>query len=249
MKDTKIIMGMPITLEIIDSNDRSILKKVFDYFTYVDNIFSTYKKNSEISNINRGLPRSKWCRDMSEVMSLCEETRNDSTGFFDIYNNGQLDPSGLVKGWAISKVVELIDELGIHNYYIEAGGDIQANGLNYANEPWAVGIRNPKLPEEIVKIVYLSNQAIATSGQYIRGHHIYNPKDKSILIKDILSLSVIADNIYDADRYATAAFAMGQKGINFVEDKPGLEAYLINSKNIATITSGFNKFTRPLSYV
>ena len=54
---------------------------------------------------------------------------------------------------------------------------------------------------------------------------------------------MIGPNIYEADRFATAAFAMGARGIHFIEKFLDLEAYMINQKGIATMTSGFEKYT------
>ena len=54
MKETRIMMGMTITVEIADKVfDPKIFKKVFDYFEYVDQKFSMYKPTSEISHINK----------------------------------------------------------------------------------------------------------------------------------------------------------------------------------------------------
>ena len=57
MKQTKLIMGMPITVEIVDSDDVALLADVFAFFRSVDNRYSTYKVDSEMSRINRGLPK------------------------------------------------------------------------------------------------------------------------------------------------------------------------------------------------
>ena len=93
-----------------------------------------------------------------------------------------------------------------------------------------------------MKVVELHNQGIATSGTYIRGQHIYNPFKKEDLITDIVSLTVIGPNVYEADRFATAAFAMGKEGINFIEQLPGLEGYIIDKNGVATMTSKFNDY-------
>ena len=63
-------------------------------------------------------------------------------------------------------------------------------------------------------------------------------------LEEIVSISVIGQNIYEADRFATAAFAMQKEGINFIERLDGLEAYMIDNKGIATMTSGFEKYTK-----
>jgi len=243
MKQTKLLMGMPISVEIIDkSADKQIFKKVYDYFVYVDNTYSTYKETSEISRINNGLPKSQWSQEMKDVLELCEQTKIKTNGYFDIERGGKLDPSGLVKGWAIQRASELINEAGFSNYYIDAGGDIQVSGKRLKGEGWHIGIRNPFNRDEVIKTVTLSNNGIATSGTAIRGQHIYNPHQPSGTIEDVVSLSVIGPDVYNADRFATAAFAMGYAGVEFIETLPSFEAYMINAEGIATMTSGFERY-------
>jgi thiamine biosynthesis lipoprotein len=235
-------MGMPITVEIVGSATDSDIKSVFEYFKSVDERFSTYKTTSEISKINKGLPKSEWSQETKAVLDLCEETKKLTKGYFDIYRKGKLDPSGLVKGWAIYNAAQLLLGSGLKNFYIEAGGDIQAQGVNAEGEPWAVGIRNPFNIVEIIKAVRLTNQGLATSGTYIRGQHIYNPHHSDQEISEIKSLTVIGPNVYEADRYATAAFAMGRTGIEFIENTAGLEGYMVDADKIATYTSGFERY-------
>jgi thiamine biosynthesis lipoprotein len=246
MKQTRILMGMPITVEIVDpSVTDDALEKAYAYFDYVDQKFSTYKDTSEIMQINEGKIREKeYSDDMKTIFALSEETKRQTNGFFDIHRpDGTIDPSGLVKGWSIQKVAELLEQAGFEHFYVEAGGDIQVKGKNTEGKQWRVGIRNPFKIEEIVKVVYLEEKGMATSGTYIRGQHIYNPHAKGQLIEDIVSLTVIGPNVYEADRFATAAFAMGKAGIGFIEKLEGLEGYMIDKNGIATMTSGFNRFT------
>jgi len=132
----------------------------------------------------------------------------------------------------------MLQQEGFTNFYIEAGGDTQVSGP----KPWTIGIRNPFNINQIVKVVSLTNQGLATSGTYIRGQHIYNPHQSDQEITDIKSLTVVAKNVYEADRFATAAFAMGRQGIEFIEKKSGLEGYMIDADQIATFTSGFESY-------
>ena len=78
-------------------------------------------------------------------------------------------------------------------------------------------------------------------GTYIRGLHIYNPKTGAPA-DDIISLTVVGKDICDVDLIATAAFAMGQDGIRFVENTPGFEGYAIDKEGTATMTSGFQRY-------
>jgi thiamine biosynthesis lipoprotein len=246
MKESRDLMGMPVTVEILDQAAKQVsADEVFEYFNYIDKKFSTYKTDSEISRINRGeIKAGDYSEDMKTVFALSRETKQLSYGYFDICRpDGKIDPSGLVKGWAIETAAQILKKRGFKNFYVEAGGDIQAFGKNGQGRSWSVGIKNPFNQKEIVKVVYLANLGLATSGSYIRGQHIYNPHEQKKVISEIVSLTVIGPNVYEADRFATAAFAMGSKGINFIENLNGFEGYMIDSKGIATETRGFEKFT------
>ncbi|OGE79762.1 MAG: thiamine biosynthesis protein [Candidatus Doudnabacteria bacterium RIFCSPHIGHO2_01_FULL_45_18] len=246
MKQTKILMGMPITVQVEDSVvNAEILDRVFDYFQKIDDRFSTYKPDSEISRINRGeiKPRDS-SHEVKIVFSLAELTKEQTGGYFDITTpEGKLDPSGLVKGWAIHNAGKLLEKAGMKDFFIDAGGDIQTCG-----KARRVGIKNPFKQDEIVKVLEIQNQGMATSGTYIRGQHIYNPYQKDQDISNIRSLTVVGPNVYEADRMATAAFAQGLDGIMFIEKFPGLEGFMIDMQGIGTETSGFSKYVREEIY-
>jgi FAD:protein FMN transferase len=241
MKRTWQVMGMPVTLIINDGQaDEAAFQVVKEYFTYVDETYSPFKPDSQVTHINDGLPRARWTAEMKSIWRKCETTKRETDGYFDVMHEGRFDPSGLVKGWAISNAAGLLRRQGITDFYVEAGGDIQVSGRD-GDQPWRIGIRNPFDRHENVKIVELSDHGIATSGTYIRGQHIYNPHDDGE-ITDVASLTVIGPSIYDADRYATAAFAMGRRGIDFIESLPDFEAYMITPDQRATLTSGFERY-------
>jgi thiamine biosynthesis lipoprotein len=246
MKQTKLLMGMPISVDIVGPNaTKATFKKVYEYFTYIDNTYSTYKGTSEISQINNGLPKSQWSEEMKMVLSLCERTKRETNGYFNIEHSGKLDPSGLVKGWAIKNAADIVAAEGFRNYFIDAGGDIQVSGKSLGGKPWRVGIRNPFNRNEIIKTVVVTTEGVATSGTYIRGQHIYNPHAPDKPIDDIVSMTVIGPDIYNADRFATAAYAMGKGGIVFIEKLDGYEAYMVDNKKMATYTSGFERYVVP----
>jgi thiamine biosynthesis lipoprotein len=244
MKQTRLLMGMPITIEVVDATvPADIFARVFTYFTSVDQVFSTYKPSSEISRINnRQLTIEQASQDMRTILALGEQTRQETNGYFDIARDGVYDPSGVVKGWAIYQAAQIMRLADCRNFYIDAGGDIQAVGKNSQSQPWRVGIRSPFNMHQIVKVLAVSNRGVATSGTSIRGQHIYNPKMDGPLVTDVLSLTVIGPNIYEADRFATAAFAMGEEGIRFIERLEGFEGYMIDRRGQATFTSGFTRY-------
>lgn len=236
-------MGMPITIDIAGATaTQDDLDRLFAYFVSIDHTFSTYKETSEISRINRGeLSVTQASETVKAVLALCEQTKKDTHGYFDIQHDGMLDPSGIVKGWAIQHAAHMLKEWGFRNFFVDAGGDMQVAGTNHG-QLWRVGIRNPFNRNENVKVLALTECGIATSGTAIRGQHIYDPYDRNMPLLDIVSLTVIGPNIYEADRFATAAFAMGRKGIQFIERTAGLEGYMIDAQARATLTSGFERY-------
>ncbi len=245
MKETRLMWDMPVTVNVADiSIHKSIIDDIFNYFSQVDSVFNIFREDSEISLINRGeIKNNEWSREINEVLSLCERTKKESFGYFNHKRGGYIDPLGLVKGWAIKKASEMLQQRGYSNYYIDAGGDIEVRGLTSQRKKWTVGIRNPFNRFENIKILNLTSCGVATSGTYIRGSHIYNPLSPNQLLDESISMTVIGPNVYEADRFATAAFAMGKNGIYFIEKTPGLEGYLIDKNGTATYTSGFAKHT------
>lgn len=245
MQSTRILMGMPITITLIDSNaSQKDIDSIFDYFQSIDNKFSTYKKDSEISKYNRGeIEEKNLSKDMQTIFQLSEQTKKETDGFFNIQKpDDTVDPSGLVKGWAIYQASQLLVKKGFSNFSVDAGGDVQVSGKNKDGEKWRIGIKNPFNQKEIIKVVGLTSEGIATSGTYIRGQHVYDPHHPGAELKNIVSMTVIGKNVYEADRFATAVFAMQEKGIYFLEKQTGLEGYMIDKNGIATMTSGFEKY-------
>jgi FAD:protein FMN transferase len=249
VKQTRSLMGMHMTIEVVDSDvDPKHIDEVYSYFRYVDHKFSMYRETSEISRINQNkLRKQQYSADMKLVLALCELTRRETDGYFDINHDGRLDPTGLVKGWSIWQAARLLKRRGYRNFYVDAGGDVQVAGRNAEGRPWTVGIRNPFDDSEIVKVLALQDEGIATSGTACRGQHIHNPYSPGKPINEIVSLSIIGPNVYEADRFATAAFAMESNGIYFIEGLPGFEGYVIASNGIATYTSGFDRYVVPRS--
>lgn len=249
MKAQRITMGMPAQIDIVDAGaTMADVDEIFTYWNFIEEKFSPFKETSEVSRINRGeiLPVN-YSAEMKEVLRLAEQTRIDTDGFFNIETTpGKINPVGLVKGWAIYQAAQILKEKGFKNFYLEIAGDIQIAGLNHEGQKWRIGIRNPfsdEVGQELIKVVYLTNAGIATSGNYLRGDHIYNPLNQNQNLQELISFSVIGPNIYEADRFATAVFAMGKQGIYFLEKLLGLEGYMVEANGQATMTTGFKKYT------
>lgn len=240
------VMGMPVSLRIVDPRaSAGDGEAVFTYLRHIDAVFSTYKSESETARINRGeLLEGEASEEMRTIIALCRQTKAETGGYFDANFRGRFDPAGLVKGYAIQRAAELLQGRGFLNFYVEAGGDIQTFGHNHLGRKWRVGIRDPLKPSGLTCVVHLSGEGIATSGTYERGEHIYNPIERRPA-NEIASVSIIASNVYDADRFATAAFAMGEAGIRFIQTLPGIEGCVIGLDGRAHCTIAFQEYLSP----
>ena len=241
------MMGMQASIALADVAARSQdIAAVFVLLAALDRRFSPFRDDSELCRLNRGeISAGDLSDEMREILALAEKTRRDTNGFFNIRRpDGAHDPSGIVKGWAIRKGAQLLSQLGNENFAIEVGGDIQTSGHNGSGSEWRVGIQNPFAAGQTVKILHVEDGGVATSGNYFQGPHIYNPHAAGESLEDIVSLTVVGPDIFEADRYATAAFAMGRHGIGFIESVPGLDGYEIDSSGMARMTSGLAQYLR-----
>src|SRR6476469_1937085 len=136
-REVRHIMGMPIELDLRD--DGIDVEPAFAWLEHVDATFSTYKPDSEISRLDRGELRLQDCSpEVDEVLTRCLELERETGGYFHVRAGGRLDPSGLVKGWAVAGAAERLAAAGARSFFINAGGDIATRG-----GPWRIGIRHP----------------------------------------------------------------------------------------------------------
>jgi FAD:protein FMN transferase len=224
------IMGMPI---VVAARDGEVPDEVFDWFRHVDETFSTFKEESEVSRIRRGeIALEDASAEVRQVFARCEELREETHGFFDVAALG-LDPSGFVKGWSVDEAAGILERGGLEEYAINAGGDIRTRGR------WRIGIQHPLEPQAVAKVVEADDLAVATSGAYARGEHIRDPHDGAAP-NGILSVTVTGPDLGTADAYATAAFAMGgHRAPNWTARLRGYEAMTILADGRVLSTPGF----------
>ncbi len=137
----------------------------------------------------------------------------------------RLDLGGIAKGYAIDEAARIFRRYGVTNFFIDAGGDIYVGGLNCRGERWHIGIRDPADPKGVVAIVYLSDQAVTTSGNYERFYEINGRRVSHIIDpvtgypqKEIASATVIAPTAIVADALSTALTVQGaRRGLALID--------------------------------
>ncbi|MFD5234618.1 FAD:protein FMN transferase [Streptomyces qaidamensis] len=236
-------MGTVFSFDIRDTPTPAIhraLGQAVAWLHRVDEIFSTYRPDSQISRLDRGGTDLADCDpEVTEVLQLCESAERISGGWFSRAPGGRLDPTGMVKGWAIERASGILERAGAHNTCVNGGGDIQLRGECAPGVPWQVGIANPLQPGGLCTLVTGRDLAVATSGTAERGAHILDPHTGRPAASGLLSITLVGRHLTDIDAYATAAFAMGPSARGWIESLPGVEAFAVTSDARAWWTSGF----------
>jgi thiamine biosynthesis lipoprotein len=205
----------------------------------VDGVFSTYQSDSQISRLGRGEIRLIECgHDVAEVLDLCAEIGRESDGYFSSSYGGHLDPTGLVKGWAVQRASEILTAAGSGRHCVNGGGDIQAVGGIGVDSPWVVGISHPLQRDGFASVVTLTDGAVATSGTAERGAHVVDPHTGQPAIS-LASVTVVGTDLIRSDAYATAAIAMGDSAWAWLESRAGYEAFAVAADGSGWWTSGY----------
>ncbi|MXM63710.1 FAD:protein FMN transferase [Streptomyces sp. HUCO-GS316] len=209
----------------------------------IDEVFSTYHDGSDISRLARGELSVGECDPLvAEVLELGAEAERTSDGWFSMRYQGPLDPTGIVKGWAVERAARAVAAAGASGVSVNGGGDVQLLGTPGSQRPWRVGVSDPLRPGGLAAVISAAGTeelAVATSGTAERGAHILDPRTGHSAVTDLVAVTVVAPCLTWADCWATAAFAMGSRqGLRWLESLPGVEALLITAGDEVRCTGG-----------
>jgi thiamine biosynthesis lipoprotein len=250
------VMGMAISIDVRDdlgarASARPGLDDVVAWLHHVDATFSPYRDDSPISRLGRAeITLDDVTDEVADVLVLCDHLRDVTGGAFDVFavpapNGTMLDPSGLVKGWAIEIAAGMLEGRGLANFLINAGGDLAARGTPSRGTRWSVGIRHPDDAGALAAVLDVGGPiAVATSATYERGAHIIDPRTGSATT-DIASATVVGPDLTFADAYATTVFVMGTDGLDWLRDRSGYEGFVITHDDRTFATPGFGELRRP----
>jgi thiamine biosynthesis lipoprotein len=205
----------------------------------LDDLLSLWLPDSELSRLERGETVPADCSpDVQEALRLADLAERETGGWFTSAHSHGVDPSGLVKGWAVERAARILVAAGAWGVCLNGGGDIQLHG-----GPWRVGIAHPTRPGELVAVVTAPAgaewTAVATSGPAERGCHIVDPTSGAAPAHQWAGVTVVGESLTEADAFATAACAMGAVAPAWLEDRPGVEALLVHDDGRTRQTSGF----------
>lgn len=243
-------MGTVVSFELrpggaVDEAASTMAEAVADavaWLHWVDETFSTYTDESEISRLDAGeLPLEQCHPEVRHILSVCEELRAGTSGYFDARAGGNLDPSGVVKGWSIERASAILVARGWPDHLVDGGGDVRVHGRAGHPGGWRVGITHPFRRDALCAVVHLEDGAVATSGTYERGLHVIDPH-RGRPATDLASVTVVGPELVYTDAYATAALAMGGGAAAWLTSLEGYEALVIDAVGRPVETPGFARY-------
>ena len=232
MRRVEKCMGTVFSIDVRTPGlDPGVLDDVVDILQDIDARFSTFRADSEISRLGDGrLTIDECSEDVQWVVTRCAELQKETDGYFSAYAGGALDPSGLVKGWAIESASDLLVAAGSTSHCVNGGGDVQCIGESGAGTPWRVGVSHPLRRGELACVVAGTDIAVATSGSAERGAHVIDPHTGRSP-SSLASVTLAGRHLTDVDALATAAFAMDADARPWLESlaERGYRAFVVEA--------------------
>jgi thiamine biosynthesis lipoprotein len=237
-------MGTIITIDLYggDVRDASCATGFADAaeleLRQADEIFSTWKTQSPMSRLRRGdLLLVEVPDEILDVLEACRAARRASDGWFDPWSMpGGVDPTGLVKGWAAQRALNVLTGLDLTGAVVNAAGDIASFGGPDVGQSFRFGVVRPDDPLKLACVVG-SPGAVATSGTYQRGNHLINPFTGDAPLT--VSATVTGPELGLADALATALAVAGPAGMEFIDVLERYEGLVIEAAGTYVKSQGF----------
>ena len=175
------------------------------------------------------------------------QTDNAARTVFLTRRGMRIHLGGIGKGYAVERAARLLRERGIRDFMIQSGGDLYAGGLRL-DQPWRLGIADPRRPSQIFGTLDVSNGAVSTSGDYeraflkdgVRYHHLLDPAT-GMPARGCRSVTIVASSPLLADGLSTGVFILGPtEGMALVERLPDVGAIIVTDRNEVLVSTGLH---------
>ena len=195
--------------------DRNNVQRAVDeQLSRIDAMASTWRSDSELMRYNRveHPPEFELSDELAGLIEQGMQIEAQTDGAFSLRPNGRMiDLSGITKGYAVDRIVELLrNKFKITDCLVDIGGEVRAIGPGPHKDGWRIGLYVPMEAAGIdAPVLRLRNNSVATSGAYFKGDHIIDPSTGRPVDHDLISASVVHPSNTKADALATAMFVMG----------------------------------------
>lgn len=163
----------------------------------------------------------------------------------------QLDLCAIAKGYAVDRMVTVLQRYGIEHALAAMDGELRALGSQASGEPWPVALESPQAGRRAVHgVIELQDVAVATSGDYrrfvqvgdARLAHTMDGRRARPVNNEVASVTVLAANCMDADAWATALLVAGPGEALPLAQRLGLEALWLLRRGGKLVEVGLGRF-------
>ncbi|PKQ25085.1 MAG: thiamine biosynthesis protein [Actinobacteria bacterium HGW-Actinobacteria-4] len=233
-------MAMPFTVDVEGIDTRAAFDGAVAAFhadlEWSNAVFSLWDPSTPLSRYARGEITVDECPpEVGDVLDLCDHYRGLTGGAFNAERpDGTVDPTGIVKGWAVERAARHLVQAGATDWLVGASGDVwTAEGARSRR----LGIADPRevgdpQGKPVVDVVELGGErrALATSGGAQDEDHIWDPVT-GLPARHIRQASVIGASLVEADAWATAIVAGGIEVVPLAT-AAGLEVLVVTGVRI-----------------
>ncbi|MBA4385194.1 MAG: FAD:protein FMN transferase [Anaerolinea sp.] len=158
----------------------------------------------------------------------------------------QLDFGGFAKGWAAHQTMLRLQSLA--PVLVDAGGDIAVSGPLADGSAWPIGVTDPTNKENNLELIMILNGGVATSGRDYRKwftnnrwqHHLIDTRTNQPAETDVLTATVIADNLLIAEMDAKMGVILGsEEGVSWLKEQPDVDFLLVLENGVIIKSTGF----------
>lgn len=206
-----------------------------------------------IGTDHAGIPDPEDIRAALQVVGYENVRVDEDAGTIELLVPGSgIDVGGIAKGFAADEVAELLRNAGVKSALLDFGGNILTVGAKPDGSPWRIGVQTPDASRgEFLGVATVRDMSLVTSGTYeryfevdgVRYHHILDTTTGYPVQNGLESVTIITEKSIEADALSTLVFALGlDKGLQFAEERRGVEAILVTDDNGVYTTSGVSEF-------
>ena len=163
----------------------------------------------------------------------------------------QVDFNSIAAGYAVDRIVQRLNELGIDSYLVEVTGELKAAGRKPDGERWRIGLEAPQDGQRVAqRVLELDGYGISTSGDYRnyfeengqRYSHTLDPATGAPITHKLAAVTVADKSTLRADGLSTVLMVMGtERGLAFAEQQ-GIAAFFVTREGEAFVTQSTQAF-------
>ncbi|MES2840933.1 MAG: FAD:protein FMN transferase [Pseudomonadota bacterium] len=165
----------------------------------------------------------------------------------------QLDLCGIAKGYAVDRMVTVLQQHGVRHALAALDGELRAVGRQASGAPWAVALERPDVGLRAVQgVIELEDLAVATSGDYrrclqvgdARLAHTMDARRRAPVNNALASVTVLARTCMHADAWATALLVAGPVEGLAMAQRMGLDVLFLVRRAEGLVELGLGRFGR-----